>query len=179
VSRGDRILFLCTGNAARSVMAGAALADRLPGVLVETAGTLTVDGQPMSWRTRTALEAVGLVPPSHRSRQASTADLDRATLIIGLAPEHVQWVRRNHDGAAARTGTLKRLCRDLPSDHRPLAERVAGLDLGTVDLEEWEEVVDPGGGEVEVFVACAHEIVDLIARLASVLPVAAEQGKLH
>jgi protein-tyrosine-phosphatase len=155
------------------------LAARLPGVVVETAGTLTVDGQPMSWRTRSALEAVGLAQPSHRSRQASPADLDNATLIIGLAPEHVHWVRRNHGPAAARTGTLKRLCRDLPSDNRPLAERVAGLDLDNVALEEWEEVVDPGGGEVEVFIACAHEIFDLVERLASVLPAAAERGKLH
>jgi protein-tyrosine-phosphatase len=155
------------------------LAARLPGVVVETAGTLTVDGQPMSWRTRTALESVGLAPPSHRSRQASSSDLDHATLIIGLAPEHVHWVRRNHLRAAPRTATLKRLCRELPLDSRPLADRVAALDLAGVELEDWEEVVDPGGGEVDVFVACAHEVYDLIDRLASVLPPSAEQGKLR
>ena len=166
----DRILFLCTGNAARSVMAGAALAARLPEVVVETAGTLTVDGQPMSWRTRTALESVGLEPPHHRSRQASHADLDRATLVVALAPEHVQWVRRNHATAAARTATLKRLVRDLVADGRSLADRVADLQLDQVELEDWEEVLDPGGGDVDVFVACAHEVDDLIERLAVVLP---------
>ena len=150
-------------------MAGAALAARLPEVEVETAGTLTVDGQPMSWRTRTALESVGLVAPSHRSRQASTRDLDRATLVIGLAPEHVKWVRRNHAGDAARTATLKRLVRDLPVDDRPLADRVASLDLASVHLEDWEEVVDPGGGEVDVFVECAHEVFDLVELLAGKL----------
>ncbi|MEY2403087.1 MAG: protein arginine phosphatase [Acidimicrobiaceae bacterium] len=160
-------------------MAGAALAARLPDVVVETAGTLTVDGQPMSWRTRAALESVGLAPPSHRSRQASLSDLDNATLVVALAPEHVHWVRRNHERAAARTATLKRLCRDLPLDDRGLAERVAALDLAVVELEEWEEVVDPGGGEVEVFVECAHEVSALIERLASVLPSSAGQGKLR
>jgi protein-tyrosine-phosphatase len=160
-------------------MAGAALAARLPDIVVETAGTLTVDGQPMSWRTRTALESVGLALPSHRSRQASSSDLDQATLIIGLAPEHVHWVRRNHAHAAPRTATLKRLCRDLPIDDRPLAERITTLALGDAELEDWEEVVDPGGGEVDVFVACAREVYDLIERLASVLPPSVRQGKLH
>ena len=53
------MVFLCTGNAARSVMAGAALAALLPDRPVRTAGTLVVEGQPMSWRTRAALESVG------------------------------------------------------------------------------------------------------------------------
>jgi len=78
----------------------------------------------------------------------------------------VQWVRRVHPEAAGRTATLRRLARDLPEQPAPLAERVAGLDLGNVELEAWEEVVDPGGGDEEQFAACAREVVDLVARLA-------------
>lgn len=170
------VLILCTGNAARSVMAGAALAARLPGVVVETAGTLTVDGLPMSWRTRSALQAVGLAAPSrHRSRQASAADLDRAELVVGLAPEHVSWVRRTHPPAAPRTGTLTRLARDLPATGAPLEDRVAALALAEQALEPWEEVVDPGGGDAEDFTACARHVADLADRLAAVLTTRAER----
>lgn len=160
------IVFLCTGNAARSVMAGAALASHLPDWHVTTAGTLVVEGQPMSWRTKAALDAVGLTAPAHRSRQATLAELDGAELVVALAPEHVAWVRRTHPPIAARTATLRRAARDLPAGPAPLAERVAQLRLAEVELEAWEEVVDPGGGDAGEFAACAREVVDLVARLA-------------
>ncbi len=160
------ILFLCTGNAARSVMAGVALSTRRPDLSVETAGTLTIDGLPISWRTRSALDDVDLPIPSHRSRQATGALLETAQLVIGLAPEHIEWVRREHPEASARTGSLIRLVADLDVSEAPLADRVAALRLDAVELSSAEEVVDPGGGEVEAFIASARHIDGLIERLA-------------
>jgi protein-tyrosine phosphatase len=160
------ILILCTGNATRSVIAGAILKAHLPDVEIATAGTMSIDGLPMSWRTKAGFDAVGVTPPSHRSRQVLADDLDQATLIVGLAPEHVAWVRRERPAAAPRTATLKRLVRDLAADDRQLSERVAELDLAAVELSPWEEVVDPGGGEVEAFIACAQEVVPLVDELA-------------
>ena len=147
-------------------MAGAALLARAPDIVVETAGTLTIEGQPMSFRTRAALDAVGLQVGQHRSRQVTAAHLDVATLIVGLAPEHVDYVRRQHPSASPRTATLKRLARHLPLDGA-LPQRVASLDLGTVSLESWEEVPDPAGGEVDDFAACAREIVTLVEAFAA------------
>ena len=160
------VVVLCTGNAARSVMAGAALEVHVPDRPVVTAGTLVVEGQPMSWRTRAALEGVGVPVPSHRSRQATASELDHAGLVIALAPEHVAWVRRTHPRVADRTGTLHRLARDLPTGPEPLDTRVAALHLGRIEPEPWEEVVDPGGGDAEAFAACAREIVALVEVLA-------------
>ena len=160
------VVFLCTGNAARSVIAGAALAALLPDRPVRTAGTLVVEGQPMSWRTRAAMESVGVAVPDHRSRQATAADLGHADLVIALAPEHVHWVRRSHPAASARTGTLRRLARDLEGGPAPLADRVRALGLADLELEDWEEVVDPGGGDAATFAECAHEVSRLIDALA-------------
>ena len=71
--------------------------------------------------------------------------------------------------AAARTGTLRRLARDLPAASGTLAERVASLHLADVVLEPWEDVDDPAGGEPEVFHHCAGEIHELLTVLRPVL----------
>ena len=162
------VVALCTGNAARSVMAGALLADD-PNIVVATRGTHVVEGLPMSMRTRSALVALGVNDHSHRSRQLSSDDLRDADLIVAMAREHVQFVRRVHPQAAARTATLKRLARDLPAGSDSLAERVAALRLDTVDLEQWEDVDDPAGGDEAVFHECADEIRLLLDQLAPAL----------
>jgi protein-tyrosine-phosphatase len=160
------ILVICTGNAARSVMVGAIVNDRRPDLNVVTAGTLTMDGQPISWRTREALRRIELEAPHHRSKQMQTHHGDEAQLIIALAPEHVEWVRRNLPHVAHKTVTLKRLVTHLSPDRAvSLDERVAALRAHEVNLEPWEEVVDPGGGEVEDFINCAIEVVALCDEL--------------
>jgi protein-tyrosine-phosphatase len=162
------VVALCTGNAARSVMAGALLSAD-PNIIVETRGTHVVEGLPMSMRTRAALVALGVNDHTHRSRQLTSDDIRDADLILAMAREHVQFVRRTYPQASARTATLTRLARDRPAGSDPLAARVAALALETIELEEWEDVDDPAGGDEAVFHECADEIRVLLAQLAPAL----------
>lgn len=149
-------------------MAGAIINARRPELNVVTAGTLSVNGQPISFRTREALKHIGLEAQRHRSQQIEYHHVQAADLIIALAPEHVEWIRRNFPEVAHRTATLKRLSRDM-SHEGDLAQRLGALDLANATLEPWEEVIDPGGGEVDDFINCAVEVVvlvdDVISRL--------------
>ena len=140
-------------------------------------GTHALPGHPMSVRTRTALERLGLADPTHRSSQFDETDVRRASLIVAMAPEHVQWVRRVHPEAADRTVTLKRVVRVLAAGPSPspspsdtaLLDRVRTLDLAGLETFDWEEVVDPAGGEQPEFDACAREIDALVDQLIALL----------
>lgn len=120
----------------------------------------------MSWRTRIAMDVVGIANPGHRSTQLDAALLMEADLIVGLAAEHVEFIRRRYPGMADdRTATLRRLVRDLEGGQGPVRDRVGAMGLAGVQTGPWEDVADPAGHEVDIFISCAHEIEGLVRQL--------------
>jgi protein-tyrosine-phosphatase len=172
------LLVLCTGNAARSVMAGFMLEtlDVARGgtdLHIVTGGTHTVDGQPMGQRTRSALKTLPELAQvefgRHRSRQVGKADLDRADLVVVMEADHVRFVRRHYPEAADRTATIRRLCEDLPPGPPSLGERVATLALADAMLSDADDVIDPAGGEAAEYEACVTELWALCQGLITLL----------
>jgi protein-tyrosine-phosphatase len=175
------LLVLCTGNASRSVMAGFMLeylkahgeGAMDTNLHIVTAGTHTIDGQPMGMRTRTALSAlpelVDATFTGHRSRQVYEADLVRADLVVVMEADHVRFVRRQFPQVAGRTAGIRRLCQDLRPAPPELAERVAALHLAEAPLSDADDVTDPAGGDADVYAACMAELWDLCQMLITLL----------
>jgi len=161
------VIVLCTGNAARSVMAGAMLVASGAPVRVITAGTHVLEHQPMSLRTRAALSAVGIEVPPHRSRQVTEDDVASSDLVVAMAAEHVNFVRRRHAVGSSRTATIKFLAEHLDPASGTLAQRVDALALAHVAPEAQGDVEDPAGGDDEDYVSCAKELTGLVAALVA------------
>lgn len=165
---GERpvVYMVCTGNAARSPMAAAMLRalDTDGRIEVRSAGILALEGHPMGVRTRSALARHGLVDHAHRSRQFRGTDAADADLVVVMEPLHLQWMLRNLPEAAPITGSLRRLARDLPTTG-DIGQRIASLGLASLEVEPWEEVVDPGAGDQTVFDRCSDELRLLVAEL--------------
>ncbi len=175
------ILFLCTGNAARSVMAAAMMRALLGSdspFIVWSGGTHVLPGQPMSVRTRRALERHGLKDPWHRSHQMTEADVERASLIVAMEPMHVAWMQRTYQQGVVITGSLPRLAKNFPRVSAAVSKnsvgresfdaRVASMDLGAGQPDvwaEWEEIIDPASGEQADFDECSDAIDVLIREL--------------
>lgn len=154
---GPRLLFVCTGNATRSVIAAALVRRDRPEWRVGSAGTWAIPGLPSSRRTLAALDAVGVSAPGHRSTTLARDHLDNVDVIVGFERDHVRFIRHMAPEVADRTATLPRL----------LADDWPGADLAAEDPRRWVEVDDPAGGDVDDFIRCARIIDKQIALLLS------------
>ena len=152
---GPRLLFVCTGNATRSVIAAALVRRDRPDWQIDSAGTWAIPGLPSSRRTLAALESVGVSAPGHRSTTLTRDHLIDVDLVVGFESDHVTHVRRLAPESADRTATLPRLL--LPD--------WPGADLAAEDPRTWTEVDDPAGGDVDDFIRCARDIDGQVAQL--------------
>ena len=161
-----KIVTLCTGNVARSVMLGFMLETLAEAQgwqwEVRTAGTFAIENQAMSSRTLTALQGIdeleGHEFTLHRSRQITDDDVAWADAIFASEADHVTFVRNNHAHGAQKVVQIKHFVATAPLDG-PLFERVAQESELAPDVI-WD-VVDPAGGDQATYDATAQELWEL------------------
>jgi protein-tyrosine phosphatase len=178
-----RILFVCTGNVCRSVMAEEIAYRELAmrpssqgsSYQVTSAGTSTEDGMPVHPYTAEALTRFGIQSGNFFSHRLCIADIDAADLILSAGQEHRDQVVAMRPNASRRAYLLKEFVRLAPfAEHREvmadevsrarcLVEEVAKLRgrLGYRDPAT-DEIRDPAATK-RAFFDCAN-IIDVAVR---------------
>lgn len=142
------IVFVCTGNMCRSPMAEGLLRAGLPAewegeVTVSSAGTHAWDGQPAASLSVTAAGEMGIDISGHRARLVTPDIINKASLVVALADDHLVNMKSAVPGASEWMILL------------------GGLDAGRED----KDVHDPIGGSLEDYRAARDDIAHLIGFL--------------
>jgi protein-tyrosine-phosphatase len=161
-----KIVTLCTGNVARSVMLGYMLTTlgEAQGAdwALRTAGTHVIEGLAMSGRTRDALLGIDELGEhhynAHRSHQVDEDDLAWADVVLASEADHVRYVRAAFPEHAEKVVQLARFVRDAPLDVT-FDEQVRVVSACEPD-EEFD-VADPSGGDQAVYDECAQYLWEL------------------
>ena len=170
------ILLICTGNICRSPMASGFVAgllhDRgIRGVSVESCGVTAWAGSPATPEAVEAMRERGLDISGHVARKMNRRAIESADLIVAMASEHRDAVKRIAPPSAGKAFTLKELVHLLASAGpapregtsqdrlRSAAVRADAVRDAYPDLHlQDEDVADPLGLGVESYRAVAWEI---------------------
>ena len=151
-----RILFVCTGNSCRSVMAQGLLQHRLKQlehkltapIHVESAGVFAIQGMPPSAETATLLQAIGVDVSGHMAQPLTDELVKLSDMIFAMEWFHLEEILRRSPHARQKVKLLKPFA--LPE----------GEAVGDPNIP------DPIGKSREAYEACFAVIRQAVERLA-------------
>lgn len=145
------VLFVCTGNTCRSVMAEHLLRHRAEEAGLElktaSAGLHAYPGDSATREAVEVLEELGIDASSHRSRRVHPYLLEEYDLILAMTSSHKRQLLEMAPELAGRIYLLKEY-----------AERAAGEQEGSPSIEKDYEISDPFGQSLAVYRNSRDEI---------------------
>lgn len=178
-----RVLFVCTGNQARSPIAEALFRGHLlerglaNQVEVGSAG-LIYGGAPVSGTVVQAAQRYGLDLSAHRSRQLTGGQVEQTDLVLAMTQQHAQVLFRLFPQHCGRTFLVRELARcgevagpRLAGESLPayLAKLAAGRPPLSALAGTSADIIDPFGRPVSAVAELADEFYTLLGRVVEYL----------
>ncbi|MHB2016629.1 MAG: arsenate reductase/protein-tyrosine-phosphatase family protein [Candidatus Xenobia bacterium] len=152
--RPHRVLFVCTGNLCRSAAAAAIFqslaTQRGVEVVADSAGTAAMWDMPAHSQTVEAAAEIGIDMTGHQSKPVHNELLRPPVLILGMAEEHVVWLRSIRPDLASDIHLFRCYC------ERRESEPSRGIA---------DDIVDPVAKSPLVHRRVVRDICSLLERL--------------
>jgi len=151
------ILFVCTGNSCRSVMAEGLMKKYLlelgkEHIVVRSAGIIALEGLPPTQETIEVMKKEGVDVSDHRSKPVTERLIKDAGLILVMEERHKDLIVNMVPEANSKTHLLKGFLAD-----------------GKTDYPEGANIPDPIGKEKEYYKLSLEIIRDQIKRIARMI----------